>query len=103
VLGCSLSISVSFSSEEEKKTLGKNETRLKTNTEIKAQFRERVQDEIENLINSTKEDAIRDYYKMIREKQENLRKINFVACDTNFLEFNVDLAKNFEFYRFNQA
>lgn len=40
---------------------------------------------------------------MIKEKQENLRRLNHVPCDTNFLEFNVDLAKNLEYYRYKQA
>jgi hypothetical protein len=52
--GCSLSLSATFSSEEEKKFHGKNESRLQTNIEIRAAFRDKVHDEIENFITSTK-------------------------------------------------
>lgn len=60
-------------------------------------------DKIDDLVASGKESAFRDYYKSIREKRDEVRKLDHVQCDTNFLDFNVDLTKNLEIYKFNQA
>ena len=66
-------------------------------------MRERVADKIDELVASGKESAFREYYKDMREKRDEVRKLDHVQCDTNFLDFNVDLARNLDIYKFNQA